>query len=103
MNSFKKITPVEAKKIMEKEKCKILDVRTFKEFEESHIYNAILLPLELVENNIEKVFQDKKEKILVYCHSGIKSKLASEIMVNKGYKNVLEFGGIIDWPFDVVQ
>mgnify|MGYP001622892399 FL=1 len=102
MNNFKMISAVEAKKLMDTTNCKILDVRTREEFEESHIDNAILLPLDEINEKVEKVFQDKNETILVYCRSGVRSKQASHIMAEKGYTNILEFGGIIDWPFDIV-
>ncbi|WP_317366566.1 rhodanese-like domain-containing protein [uncultured Tyzzerella sp.] len=102
MKSFKMINAVEAKKIMDSKKCKILDVRTEEEFNESHIDNAILLPLDEIDEKIEEIFKDKDETILVYCKSGIRSKYASQIMAQKGYTNVLEFGGIVDWPFEIV-
>lgn len=101
--SFKQINKIEAKKIMDSESCTILDVRTEEEFEQAHIYDAVLIPLDLLKNTVEKVIPNKDEKILVYCRSGKRSIDASIILVNLGYKNVLEFGGIIDWPFEVVQ
>lgn len=100
---FKMINKIEAKKIMDTEKCIILDVRTKDEFDEMHIYNAILIPLDKLENEVENIIKDKKIKILVYCRSGKRSIDASNILVKLGYKNVLEFGGIIDWPFEIVQ
>lgn len=101
--SFKQINKIEAKKIMDSESCTILDVRTEEEFEQAHIYDAVLIPLDLLKNTVEKVIPNKDEKILVYCRSGKRSIDASIILVSLGYKNVLEFGGIIDWPFEVVQ
>ncbi|MDE6182317.1 MAG: rhodanese-like domain-containing protein, partial [Eubacteriales bacterium] len=77
---FKIISQVEAKKIMDTEECVILDVRTPEEFEEKHIFNATLVPLDKVEANIENVIPDKNAKILVYCRSGKRSKDASYIM-----------------------
>lgn len=100
---YKQISQVEAKKIMDSEECIILDVRTEEEYDENHIFDAILLPLDKIEKEIESVISEKDTKVLVYCRSGARSKEASKIMANKGYKNVLEFGGIITWPFDVVQ
>ena len=100
---YKQISQVEAKKIMDSEECIILDVRTEQEYNENHIFDAVLLPLDRVEKEIENFISDKDLKILVYCRSGVRSKEASKIMANKGYKNVLEFGGIVTWPFDVVQ
>ena len=58
--------------------------------------------LDIVDKEIEKV-ANKDETLLVYCRSGVRSKQASQIMANMGYKNIYEFGGIIDWPFDIVM
>ena len=49
----------------------------------------------------ESVLRDKNQLILVYCRSGRRSKLASEDLVKLGYTNIKEFGGIIDWPYEV--
>lgn len=100
---FEIISQVEAKKIMDTEECTILDVRTPEEFEENHIFNAILVPLDKIDSTIENVIPNKNTKVLVYCRSGKRSKDASYIMAKKGYKNILEFGGILDWPFEIVQ
>ncbi|MBS5794070.1 MAG: rhodanese-like domain-containing protein [Clostridiales bacterium] len=102
MNNFKIIKAVEAKKLMDNTNCKVLDVRTEEEFNEGHIDNAISLPLDQINGKVEEVFKDKNETILVYCRSGVRSKQASQIMVQKGYTNIFEFGGIIDWPFEIV-
>ena len=102
MNTYKRINKVEAKKIMDNEKCVILDVRTYPEFEESHIDMAINIPLLELHEKAEDILKNKNEIILVYCRSGVRSQDASSILAKKGYTNILEFGGIIDWPFDVV-
>ena len=44
---------------------------------------------------------DKDQLILVYCRSGRRSKIAAEALVELGYTNIKEFGGIIDWPYEV--
>ena len=44
---------------------------------------------------------DKGQQILAYCRSGRQSKLAAEILVELGYTNINQFGGIIDWPYEV--
>ena len=102
MNNYKKITQVEAKKIMDNEDCTILDVRTPEEFNEGHIDGAINIPLNCINEEAENILTDKNETILVYCRSGVRSKDASFILAKKGYNNILEFGGIIDWIFDIV-
>ena len=96
------ITAEEAKQIMDSEEgYVILDVRTQEEYDQGHIPGAILIPDTEVEVTAEDVLTDKDQLILVYCRSGRRSKLASEILVELGYTNIKEFGGIIDWPYEV--
>ena len=95
------ITAEEAKQIMDSEEgYVILDVRTQEEYDQGHIPGAILIPDTEVEVTAEDVLTDKDQLILVYCRSGRRSKLASEILVELGYTNIKEFGGIIDWPYE---
>ena len=99
---YEQITPQEAKKIMDSgEEHIILDTREQDEFDESHIPGAILIPYTEIENKAEEILPDKDAQILVYCRSGRRSKIASESLSNLGYTNVKEFGGIIDWPYEV--
>ena len=96
------ITAEEAKQIMDTEEDYIiLDVRTQEEYDQGHIPNAILIPDTEIKNKAEEVMTDKDQLILVYCRSGRRSKLASEILVELGYTNIKEFGGIIDWPYEI--
>lgn len=96
------ITAEEAKQIMDSEEGYIiLDVRTQEEYDESHIPGAILIPHTEIEARAEEVLTDKDKLILVYCRSGRRSKIASEALVELGYTNIKEFGGIIDWPYEV--
>ena len=96
------ITAEEAKQIMDSEEGYIiLDVRTQEEYDQGHIPGAILIPDTEVEVTAEDVLTDKDQLILVYCRSGRRSKLASEILVELGYTNIKEFGGIIDWPYEI--
>ena len=95
------ITAEEAKQIMDTEEGYIiLDVRTQEEYDESHIPGAILIPHTEIEARAEEVLTDKDQLILVYCRSGRRSKLAAEALVELGYTNIKEFGGIIDWPYE---
>ena len=81
----------------------IIDARTDEEFAEGHIEDAILIPEYEIANRAEEELPDKEQLILVYCRSGRRSKIASEELVKLGYTNVKEFGGIIDWPYDIVE
>lgn len=102
--TYEQITAQEAKKIMDTEQDYIIiDARTEEEFAEGHIENAILIPEYEIKDRAEKELPDKDALILVYCRSGRRSKIASEELVNLGYTNVKEFGGIIDWPYEIVR
>ena len=99
---YMNITAEEAKQIMDSEEGYIiLDVRTQEEYDESHIIGAVLLSLDDIEDKAHVVLPDKDQLILVYCRSGRRSKIAAEALVELGYSNIKEFGGIIDWPYEV--
>ena len=102
-NSYEQITANQAKELMEKETGYIIiDARTQEEFYEGHIEGAILIPEYEISQRAEKELPDKDQLILVYCRSGRRSKIASQALVDLGYTNVKEFGGIIDWPYEIV-
>ena len=96
------ITAEEAKQIMDSEEGYIiLDVRTQEEYDEGHIPGAIVISHEEIAEKAEEVLTDKDQLILVYCRSGRRSKIAAEALLELGYTNIKEFGGIIDWPYEV--
>ena len=80
----------------------ILDVRTPGEFEEKHIPGAINVANETIGTDEIPELPDKDQLILVYCRSGNRSKQASEKLAALGYTNIVEFGGINDWPGETV-
>ena len=102
--TYEQITAQQAKTIMDTEKdYVIIDARTEEEFSEGHIKNAILIPEYEIASRAKKELPYKEQLILVYCRSGRRSKIASEELVKLGYTNVKEFGGIIDWPYEIVE
>jgi len=96
------ITAEEAKQIMDSEEGYIiLDVRTQEEYDQGHIPGAVVISHEEIADKAEKVLTGKDQLILVYCRSGRRSKIAAEALVELGYTNIKEFGGIIDWTYEV--
>lgn len=80
----------------------ILDVRTVEEYEDGHIPGAICVPNETIgEDEIEEL-PDKEQVIMIYCRSGNRSKQAAKKLLEQGYTNLYEFGGIIDWTGETV-
>ena len=96
------ITAQEAKQIMDSAADYIiLDVRTRDEYETGHIPGARCFPLDDIECNAEVYIPDKDMMYLIYCRSGRRSKIAAEALLELGYTNIKEFGGIIDWPYEI--
>ncbi|MDB2562956.1 rhodanese-like domain-containing protein [Sulfurimonas sp.] len=76
----------------------ILDVRTLEEYKSlGHIKNAVLVPLQELENNIDALKKFKDKKILVYCASGNRSIAASRILEKNGFNTYNMNGGIQSW------
>ena len=102
--SYEQINGAEAKALMDSESGYIIiDARTQSEYNEGHIPGAILIPEYEIADRAEKELHDKSQLILVYCRSGRRSKIAAEELVKLGYTNVKEFGGIIDWEYEIVK
>ena len=103
-STYEQITAEQAKAMMDTQKDYIIiDARTPEEFAEGHIENAILIPEYEIAGRAEKELPNKEQLILVYCRSGRRSKIAATELVKLGYTNVKEFGGIMDWPYEVVK
>ena len=106
----------------------IIDVRTESEYQQGHIKNAINIPdamkkihqyaimcspttaqfaaIEALKNgdeSVSEILTDKDQLLLVYCRSGNRSKKASEKLAKLGYSNIYEFGGISDFPGEIVN
>ena len=80
----------------------LLDVRRSDEYKAGHIKGAVNLPLSRILIDSITLLPDLNQEIIVYCHSGQRSKTACLELCNMGYCNVYDLGGIIDWPYDVV-
>lgn len=80
----------------------LLDVRTVQEYHTGHINGSISIPLNTLET-ISSLEIDKDSKIVVYCRSGNRSKTALEKLIDMGYTEVYDMGGIESWPYELVQ
>lgn len=102
--TYKQISQEEAKEMMKKDDGHIIvDVRRQDEYDNGHIAGAILIPNESIGTSQPEQLKDLNQIILVYCRTGNRSKQAAQKLVDMGYTNVYEFGGINTWDGDVVQ
>jgi rhodanese-related sulfurtransferase len=94
-----------AKKIENGEDIILLDVRQPEEYEEIHLRDALLLPVEeLSGQTLEKIGlgnASKDKEIIIYCRSGARAQVAYNIMSSLGYTNIKSSaGGMIHWQED---
>lgn len=100
-SSYTNINPEDAKNRLDSETGIILlDVRTQEEYDEMHIPNSLLIPVDVIEKEAPEKLTDKNTTIFVYCRSGRRSVTASEALIKMGYTKVYNLGGIIDWPYE---
>lgn len=103
MKSYAQIDQQTAKAMMEKDDGHVIvDVRRQDEYDAGHIPGAILIPNESIGCDSPEALPDYDQVILVYCRSGNRSKQAAGKLAALGYGNLVEFGGIIDWPGETV-
>ena len=96
------ITPHEAKqKLKQEENVFLIDVRTPAEYQEGHIKDSILIPLDELADKVEGIVIDKNDIIIVYCRTGRRTKVAAQILLDKGYINVYDLEGITTWPYEI--
>lgn len=98
-----KITPKEVYNSINTGKYVIVDVREKNEYNEGHISNAINVSVDSISDAMEKIVVNKNINIVVYCRSGSRSLEATKKLVQLGYTNVYDMGGILNWEYDLVK
>lgn len=97
-SDFESISPKSAYELLHSDaNVALLDVRTPEEFSKEHIKGAILIPLQVLFENLPKLQNAKNKKIIIYCHSGTRSVAASRILVKNGFVPLNVTGGIAAW------
>jgi len=102
MAVYQSILPEEALQRLESEdQIILLDVRTEAEHAEARIPGSMLIPLQVLADEAPQQLPDQDVPLLVYCRSGRRSLEAVEILLELGYTQVYDLGGMIDWPYEV--
>jgi rhodanese-related sulfurtransferase len=72
----------------------VIDVRTPGEFMSGAFPNALNIPLDDMMSGNMDIGNNKDREIIVYCASGARSAYAQQVLMQRGYKNVTNGGGI---------
>jgi Fe-S cluster biosynthesis and repair protein YggX/rhodanese-related sulfurtransferase len=101
---LKRVSAADAKKLMEQEGYRLLDVRSMPEFSAGHPDGAYNVPLlhRTPQGNIPNpdfsrivtfVFPDRSTKIITSCSMGARSLRAANELKNLGYQNIIDLRG----------
>ena len=75
----------------------LLDVRNLDEYQEIHVKESLLIPLDTLEQNLSKLESHKDKPIYIHCHSGVRSLRASHFLIEKGFSQIYNIkGGIVE-------
>ena len=101
---FSHISPTDAKhRFATGEKLYLIDVRTPPEYSENHIPNSISIPLANLKSKFNEITKILDSEIIVYCQSGMRAEKACSELVNMGYTNIKNLGGIASWPYETTK
>ncbi len=78
----------------------LLDVREEEEYITGHAIDAVLFTLaDINEESAAETIPSKSTPVMVYCRSGVRSRVAAKLLDKMGYETVYDLGGLIGWPY----
>ncbi len=96
--TYAELSAEQAKMILLNTNPLILDVRTQGEFQQGYIQGANLLPVQVIQQNMQKLTAYQNQDILIYCATGNRSTVASRLLIENGFKKIYNLRyGISDW------
>ncbi len=97
-SNYSELNAEEAWNILLKNPPLLLDVRTQSEYNRGYIKGAVLIPLQELQARAGELEQYQNQPILIYCATGNRSTTASKILLDQGYKDVMNLRmGIMGW------
>ena len=100
---IKEIPHDEAKKMLENEDVRLLDVRTEEEYHSGHLPDAVQVEEKDLASYAQSELPDKEQTIFVYCRTGIRSYEACLTLTELGYEEIYDLGGIVEWPYEIIE
>jgi len=96
--NYRELTAQTADNFIKTHNPLILDVRTKGEYKSGHLENAKLLPVQELQKRMGELKEYKNETLLIYCDTGNRSTVASKILIDAGFTEILNLRyGIKDW------
>ena len=82
--------------LINREPAMLVDVRSEADFRAGHITNAINIPLDQIEVQINKITSNSKKNIIVYCQKGVRSAQAFRLLNKLGLPKLYTIDGGLD-------
>ncbi len=96
--SYREVSASMAAELIKNEKPVILDVRTSNEYKQGHLHQSILIPVQVLQSRYKELEMYKDREILIYCATGNRSTVAAKILIDLGFKRIVNMrGGIYNW------
>jgi len=71
----------------------ILDVRSSAEYEASHVPGALNIPHDELAERLGELDEVRNETVVVYCQSGVRAGIATSLLAEAGFEDVLHLDG----------
>lgn len=93
--------PTLACRLVRKEGALLIDSRTRVEFDSGHVEGALWIPYDETAERIAEIREaaggDQDKPIVVYCRSGRRAGVAKQTLIEHGFSQVTNLGGLDDW------
>jgi rhodanese-related sulfurtransferase len=98
IQGIRKVTPLDATQMINREEAVVLDVRGDAEFNEGHILNSLHIPMKYLSEQMRKLEKHRSRPIITACRSGQQSAGACAMLRKHGFERVYNLsGGILAW------
>ena len=102
--AWRDVDPSNVAQMIEDEQPILLDVRTPQEVALGYIPNAVLIPMEEIEQRLDEVPRPSDRPLLVYCAGGVRSAAICDYLAKEGWEDLCNLsGGIGSWSGPLEQ
>ena len=96
--NYELLSAADAAQLIRNTEPLLLDVRTPAEFARGHLEGAVLIPVQDLQVRWKEISDYRNQDVLIYCATGNRSTVASKILIDNGFKRILNLrSGIVDW------
>ena len=96
--NYREVTAQQAAELIGNTEPLVLDVRTPKEYQQGHLEGSVLIPLQELQTRWPEIADYRNQDVLIYCATGNRSTVASKILIDSGFKRIVNMRhGIVDW------